>query len=187
MKYALNTVIIRNCVTNNMGLDITSLLYTALQLELITTANTLISLWMTSTIWRNFYCRLNLGLVSSTPWIQSPSQSYITTDSQSASLSLNKAPICGLQPYFINVRLLRVCLYGALSLTRGHVCRLLLLLDIASAVILGSEFRGTRDHILLSQIRDSNKVFHSINFEGLSTLEFALSHNCYLPHRCLSL
>jgi hypothetical protein len=40
------------------------------------------------------------------------------------------------------------------SLTRGWVCRLQLLLALASAVILRSEFRGTHDHILLSQIRD---------------------------------
>jgi hypothetical protein len=33
-----------------------------------------------------------------------------------------------------------------------RVCRLQLLLVLASAVILGSESRGTRDHILLSQI-----------------------------------
>jgi hypothetical protein len=43
---------------------------------------------------------------------------------------------------------------AALSLKRGRVCRLLLLLALASAVIFGSEFRGTREHILLSQIRD---------------------------------
>jgi hypothetical protein len=42
----------------------------------------------------------------------------------------------------------------ALSLTRGRVCRLQLLLELASAVILGSESCGTRYHILLSQIRD---------------------------------
>jgi hypothetical protein len=35
------------------------------------------------------------------------------------------------------------------------VCRLQLLLALASAVILRSESRGTHDHILLSQIRDS--------------------------------
>jgi hypothetical protein len=35
------------------------------------------------------------------------------------------------------------------------VCRLQLLLVLASAVISGFESRGTRDHILLSQIRDS--------------------------------
>jgi hypothetical protein len=52
------------------------------------------------------------------------------------------------------VRQLRVCWCGALSLTRGRVCRLQLLLALANAVICGSESRGTRDHILLSQIRD---------------------------------
>jgi hypothetical protein len=37
---------------------------------------------------------------------------------------------------------------------RGWVCHLKLLLAPTSAVILGSEFCGTHDHILLSQIRD---------------------------------
>jgi hypothetical protein len=55
---------------------------------------------------------------------------------------------------FITVRQLRVCCCGALSLTRERVCRLQLLLVLASAVILESESRGTHDHILLSQIRD---------------------------------
>jgi hypothetical protein len=41
------------------------------------------------------------------------------------------------------------------SLTSEGFCRLQLLLILASAVILGSESRGTHDHILLSQIRDS--------------------------------
>jgi hypothetical protein len=45
--------------------------------------------------------------------------------------------------------------YVTSSLTRGWVCRLQLLLVLASAVILGSEFLGTHDHILLSQISDS--------------------------------
>jgi hypothetical protein len=40
-------------------------------------------------------------------------------------------------------------------LWRGRVCRLQLLLALASAVILGSESRGTYDHILLSRIRAS--------------------------------
>jgi hypothetical protein len=39
-------------------------------------------------------------------------------------------------------------------LTRGRVCRLKLLLALASTVILGSESRATCDHVLLSQIRD---------------------------------
>jgi hypothetical protein len=41
------------------------------------------------------------------------------------------------------------------SAMRGWVCRLQLLPTIASAVILGCESRGTDDHILLSQMRDS--------------------------------
>jgi hypothetical protein len=61
---------------------------------------------------------------------------------------------------FVSVRYLRVCWCGALSLTRERICRLQLLLVVASAVILGSESRETRDHILLSQIRVS------INLEG---------------------
>jgi hypothetical protein len=48
--------------------------------------------------------------------------------------------------------------YITSSLTRGWVCRLKLLLVLASAVILGFESRGTRNHILLSQIRDSSNL-----------------------------
>jgi hypothetical protein len=55
---------------------------------------------------------------------------------------------------FVTVRRLRVCWYGAISLTRGRVCRVQLLPVLASAVILGSKSRGTRQHILLSQILD---------------------------------
>jgi hypothetical protein len=51
------------------------------------------------------------------------------------------------------------------SLIRGWVCRLQLLLVLASAVTLRSESRGTHDHILLSQIRDSP------NMEGQVPLE----------------
>jgi hypothetical protein len=43
-----------------------------------------------------------------------------------------------------------------LHLTRGWVCRLQLQPVLASAVILRSESRGTHDHILLSQFRDSS-------------------------------
>jgi hypothetical protein len=68
-------------------------------------------------------------------------------------VSRNKAPIWGLRPDFYCCQTLRVCWYEALSLTIGRVCRLQLLLVLASAVILGPESRGTRDHILLSQIR----------------------------------
>jgi hypothetical protein len=44
--------------------------------------------------------------------------------------------------------------YITSSLTKGWIYHLQLLLALASAFILGSESRGTRDHILLSQIRD---------------------------------
>jgi hypothetical protein len=44
--------------------------------------------------------------------------------------------------------------YVTSSLTRW-VCRLQLLLGLASAVIIDFESRGAHDHILLSQIRDS--------------------------------
>jgi hypothetical protein len=53
---------------------------------------------------------------------------------------------------------LNTCSYSAYvtsSLTRGWVCRLQLLLVLASTVILRSEYCGTHDHILFSQIRDS--------------------------------
>jgi hypothetical protein len=45
--------------------------------------------------------------------------------------------------------------YVTTSLTRGWVCRLQLLLVLATVIILKSESRETHDHILLSQIRDS--------------------------------
>jgi hypothetical protein len=45
--------------------------------------------------------------------------------------------------------------YVTSSLTRGWVCSLQLLLVLASAIIFRSDSRGTHDHILLSQIRDS--------------------------------
>jgi hypothetical protein len=50
---------------------------------------------------------------------------------------------CGYSPYVTS------------SQTRGWVCRLQLLLVLASTFILRSESRRTHDHILLSQIRDS--------------------------------
>jgi hypothetical protein len=54
-----------------------------------------------------------------------------------------KLNTCGHSPYITS------------SMTRRWVCRLQLLLTLAIAVTLRSESRGTHDHILLSQIRDS--------------------------------
>jgi hypothetical protein len=53
--------------------------------------------------------------------------------------------------------LLNTCGYSSYvtsCLTRVWVCRLQLLLVLASTVVLKSEYRGTHDHILLSDIRD---------------------------------
>jgi hypothetical protein len=66
---------------------------------------------------------------------------------------------------FITVRPLRVSWCGAFSLTRGRVCRLQFLLVLASAVIFESDPRGTRDRILLSQIRDF--PFRRLRLAGL--------------------
>jgi hypothetical protein len=102
-----------------------------LQQELATTEPQRLSNWLTNT--------------------HQPSQlsleSYVTTDNQTARLSWkNKAPIWGHDQIFITVSQMRVCWCGTLSLTRGLVSRLQLLLDLASTVILGSESRRTRDH-----------------------------------------
>jgi hypothetical protein len=61
-----------------------------------------------------------------------------------ASLSWNKAPIWGFRPYFYYCQTLAGLLLWS-ALTRGQVCRLQLLLVLASAVILESESRGTRE------------------------------------------
>jgi hypothetical protein len=86
----------------------------------------------------------------------SESDSFVTTDGQSASLSWNKAPIWNLRPDFYYSQTVAGLLMwgGGLPLTRGRVCRLQLLLAFASVVILKSVSLGTRDHILLSQILD---------------------------------
>jgi hypothetical protein len=82
------------------------------------------------------------------------SESYVTTNGQPASLSWNKAPIWSLRSDIHYFWQLRVCWFGAPSLTTGWVCPLQLQLTLTSAVIFGSESRTTRGHILLSQIRD---------------------------------
>jgi hypothetical protein len=65
-----------------------------------------------------------------------------------------KHPSGAQEQAFITVKYLQVCWCAAPSLTRARVCRLQSVLVLASAVILGSESRGTHDQILLSHIRD---------------------------------
>jgi hypothetical protein len=94
--------------------------------------------------------------------------SWMLTANYWLSLSLTLRPTVSLPIYLgikhpsgaydqivITVGQLRVCWCGVLSLTRGRVCHLQLLLALASAVILVSESLGTRDRILLCQIWDS--------------------------------
>jgi hypothetical protein len=94
------------------------------------------------------------------------SQSFVITDGRSASLSWCRGPSRAQDQYFVTVRQLRVCR--------------LQLLALASAVILGSESRGTHDHILLSHILDSP------NLEGQAPV-FIPSDTGFPLHRLLLL
>jgi hypothetical protein len=89
-------------------------------------------------------------------WLKSESESecYITTDGQSASVSLNKAPVWGLWPDLYYCQTVAGCGCWALSLTRGRVCRLQLLLDLASAITFWVRVLWQSWPHLLSQIRD---------------------------------
>jgi hypothetical protein len=119
-------------------------------------------------------------------WVSESCESYITTDDQWASLSWNKAPIWAYDQIFITLRHLQFCWCGGgLSLTRGQVCRLQLLLVLASVVILVSESHGTCNHILLSQFRDF--LFrHLLRLAGLRWGYSTLSlQTCFLSERPL--
>jgi hypothetical protein len=85
--------------------------------------------------------------------------SAVSCQSRSQScLSCCHVPSGAHDQIFISVRQLWICWCRAPSLTRGRVCRLLLLLALASAVVFRSECRGTHDHILLFQIWDSSNL-----------------------------
>jgi hypothetical protein len=87
---------------------------------------------------------------------KSKSKSNLCYDRRPVGQSvLPPSRIWGSRPDFCYCQTFSDSWCGALSLTIRRVYRLQLLLALASPVILGSESRGTRDHISLSQIRDS--------------------------------
>jgi hypothetical protein len=71
---------------------------------------------------------------------------FVLATSLTTSNFIFQLNTCGYSPYVTS------------SLMRGWVYRLQLLLALDSSVILGSESRGTHDHISLSQIRDLTKL-----------------------------
>jgi hypothetical protein len=83
---------------------------------------------------------------------------------QSVSKSWCRAPSGAHDQIFIAIWQLRSYFCGAPSLKRGRVCLLYMLLALASGAFLGSEFLGTRDHILLSQIWE-HSYFPSIRIK----------------------
>jgi hypothetical protein len=107
------------------------------------------AIWTHSAIFLAFLAEFNsrltahLGLRNSTA--DSESESHVMTDGQSASRSWNKATIWALRPDYCQ-KVAGLFMLGALSDER-RVYRLQLLLSLASAVILASVSRGTRDQI----------------------------------------
>jgi hypothetical protein len=90
------------------------------------------------------------------------SQSHLTNDGQSASLSWYQTTIGDPRPFFLfHGNFLQIFAgflgggYWAPSLTRGRASNLLVevLVGLASAVTVGSNFRRTRTYILLSYLR----------------------------------
>jgi hypothetical protein len=103
-------------------LDYECLLFRVTDLVLIyesVTSSASVVRWLTLHSWTLDYwtafwilLRMNLWLL---PESLELSESYVTTDGQSASLSWNKAPICGLRPDIYYSLTITVLLWGALS------------------------------------------------------------------------
>jgi hypothetical protein len=89
---------------------------------------------------------------------ESESQSHFTTGGlPPISSSWSQAP-CDPRPIFFQLNACCHSPYTTCSLTRGWVCRLQLLLVLASAFIVRSESHRIHDHILRSQIQDSSNL-----------------------------
>jgi hypothetical protein len=83
-----------------------------------------------------------------------------------------KHPSGAYDQIFICQTIAGLLMWGALSEERT-ICRLQLLLALASAVVLGSQSRGIRDHILLSQIRDSPNLEGQVSPRNRHWLPFS--------------
>jgi hypothetical protein len=70
------------------------------------------------------------------------------------------------------------------QLVRERVCRLQLLMALASAVILRPESRGTHDHILQSQIRDSLNLEGQVVVFIVFTAPLTITACLFLFHYC---
>jgi hypothetical protein len=95
-------------------------------------------------------------IVTAVKTSQLQSQSYLTTDGQSAGLSYHLRPATNFSFTSMKIifRQFQDCYYGVPSMMRGWVSNLQLLLWLANAVFLRSEFHGTHDQILVSHFSD---------------------------------
>jgi hypothetical protein len=106
---------------------------------------------------------------------QSQSYEYITTDGQSASLSWNKAPICGLRPSFFYCRTSPVLLmWAALSDERA---------SLPFTIAAGHR---QRSHSRVRVPRDSWTIFYFLRFETPQTWRVRSSY-LYPPRHWVSL
>jgi hypothetical protein len=102
----------------------------------------------------------NMGILqlhrSSLPFTDSLTTDYtVRVTLRPISPSCRQTPLDSRPVIFFQLNACGHSPFVASSLTRGWVCRLQLLLVLASAVTLRSESHGTHGYILLSQIRDS--------------------------------
>jgi hypothetical protein len=97
--------------------------------------------------------RLALILHSQVNWVRVRVALLLAVYRQSASLGIK--PLETPNQYFFQPNACGYSSYVKSSLMRGWVCRLQLLLALASAVTLGSKSRGTHDDIVLSKVRGS--------------------------------
>jgi hypothetical protein len=110
--------------------------------------------WWLTYEWFSFLLRLRMY-----DWLSCASliQSYFTTGGLPPIIPSWRQARWDPRPEFFIFQL-NTCGYSPYvtsSLTRGWICRLQLLLVFPSAVILRSQSRETRDHVLLSHISDS--------------------------------